>query len=153
MVVEDNDFTRTLVVALLRGIGVGTVREAAGGRQAFGLLGLAPVDLIICDLEMAPMSGLTFIRLLRAGVPPDDAVVAQPLDTTVPILVLTGHTSTEAVKHARAAGATAVLGKPINPKLIRQRIEAVIAEAARAKDVGLFRVIYCSALAPGVGKD
>jgi len=153
LVIDDHDFTRHLIASILRKIGIGTVREAATGATAFSLLGLAPVSVILCDLEMEPMGGLDFIRRLRSGDLPLDVTLTSPLDTATPVLVLTAHTSTEIVKKACEVGASGFICKPINPKLIRHRIETLAGNSHRSQKTNLYNLIYSSVLTPGVTKD
>ncbi|WP_168220445.1 response regulator [Azospirillum thermophilum] len=136
LVVEDHDFTRNLILSVLRKIGVGSVREAASGPAAFRILGIAPVDVILCDIGMKPMDGITFLRRLRAGQPPPPEEGAQPvppdaIDPKTPVIMLTAHTEADIVTRAHGAGATAFLVKPIKPDLLRSRIEAVLAARRR----------------------
>lgn len=155
LVIEDNEFTMRLIATILRKIGVGTVYEAASAWNAFGILNISPVSLILCDLEMEPMGGLAFITLLRSGRLPEGMTPNAPLDTGIPVAVLTAHTAPEIVKRARDAGATAFLTKPINPTLLRQRLEALLRERAShpAHGNGLLRVVFHSDVAPGVTKE
>jgi EAL domain-containing protein (putative c-di-GMP-specific phosphodiesterase class I)/DNA-binding SARP family transcriptional activator/FixJ family two-component response regulator len=65
LVVEDHDFQRRTAVQLLRGLGVGTIGEAADGDAALAAIARSgPPDVIVCDLEMPGMDGVEFIRLL-----------------------------------------------------------------------------------------
>lgn len=66
LVVEDHDFQRRTVARMLRSLGATEVLEAANGRQALQLLGdqVAPVHLVVCDLNMPEMDGMEFIRRL-----------------------------------------------------------------------------------------
>lgn len=155
LVVEDNEFTSRLVATILRKIGVGTVFEAASAWNAFNILNISPVSLILCDLEMEPMGGLAFLTLLRSGRLPEGMTPNAPLDTEIPVAVLTAHTAPEIVKRARDAGATAFLTKPINPTLLQQRLEALLRERASnpVHGNGLLRVVFRSEVAPGVTKE
>ena len=63
LVVEDHDFQRRTAVQLLRGLGVGTIAEAADGQAALDAIARSgPPDVIVCDLEMPGMDGVEFIR-------------------------------------------------------------------------------------------
>ncbi len=155
LVIEDNEFTMRLIATILRKIGVGTVYEAASAWNAFNILNISPVSLILCDLEMEPMGGLAFITLLRSGRLPEGMTPNAPLDTGIPVAVLTAHTAPEIVKRARDVGATAFLTKPINPTLLQQRLEALLRERAgnAVHGNGLLRVVFRSEVAPGVTKE
>ncbi|WP_297447856.1 EAL domain-containing response regulator [Ferrovum sp.] len=67
LVVEDDDFQRRMVVAMLRSLGAIEVREAGNGRQALEILHIAnsqPVDIVLCDMDMPEMDGMEFLRHL-----------------------------------------------------------------------------------------
>lgn len=64
LVLEDHAFQRAAIVNLLNRLGHTHVIEAADGREALSLISSgAPVDIAVCDLNMAGMDGLTFLRL------------------------------------------------------------------------------------------
>lgn len=65
LIVEDHDFQRRTVARMLRSLGARDVLEAGDGRQALALVrGAAPVDIVVCDLDMPEMDGMEFIRHL-----------------------------------------------------------------------------------------
>ncbi|MGQ9366746.1 response regulator [Azospirillum sp. ST 5-10] len=108
LTVDDSRTMRDMVAFTLKGAGY-EVLEAGDGQQALSLLAGTPVDLVIADLNMPVMDGLTLIRRLRAS----------PAHRTVPILMLTTESDDAKKAEGRAAGATGWLVKPFNPdKLI-----------------------------------
>lgn len=66
LVVEDHDFQRRALIRLLRDLGAEHVLEAANGREALDALAArgAPVDAVLCDLDMPEMDGIEFISHL-----------------------------------------------------------------------------------------
>ena len=70
VVVEDHDFQRRTALALLGRLGVGNLFEASDGSAALDVLaGIAPPDVIICDIDMPGMDGVEFIRhVARRGL-------------------------------------------------------------------------------------
>ena len=63
LVVEDHPFQRRTALALLRGLGVGTLAGAEDGHAALEWLARCPPpDVIICDIDMPGMDGVEFIR-------------------------------------------------------------------------------------------
>ena len=72
LVIEDHDFQRETLVALLASIGATHVVQAADGRAALEVLRgrTRPIDIIISDLDMPGMDGMEFIRHIgEAGLP------------------------------------------------------------------------------------
>ena len=105
MAVDDSRTMREMVVFTLKQAGY-DVAAADDGDTALAALKTMPVDLIITDLNMPKMDGVTLIRTLRAD----------PKWRTTPILMLT--TESDATKKAagRAAGATGWIVKPFDPE-------------------------------------
>lgn len=103
LVIDDAALMRLYYRDALEGAGF-DVDEALNGLEALEKLLVAPADLLIVDVNMPQMDGLTFLKTLRRQ--------ALPLGGT-PALV----TSTEAAPHdfeaARAAGANFYLVKPV----------------------------------------
>jgi len=67
LVVDDNQFSRTVVIKALRKIGVEHTATAADGRQALTHLEVEPADVVVCDLNMPEMDGVEFLRHLAAS--------------------------------------------------------------------------------------
>jgi two-component system chemotaxis response regulator CheY len=108
MTVDDSRTMREMVAFTLREAGY-EVSEAEDGAKALAALRAKPVDVVITDLNMPNMDGVTLIRQLRT----------EPRYRSVPILMLT--TEADATKKAEGknAGATGWLVKPFDPaKLI-----------------------------------
>ncbi len=116
LAVDDSKTMRDMVAFALRSAGF-DVTEAEDGRKALDQLGSVKVDLVITDLNMPNMDGITLIRNLRA-----DARFR-----ALPILMLT--TESDATKKAegRAAGATGWLVKPFNPEKLVELVDRVCA--------------------------
>lgn len=80
LVVDDDAAIRDLFAAILEEEGGYEVVLAADGREALGRLAQAPVDAIICDINMPTMNGIELIR----------AVQADPRLRGTPIIVVSG---------------------------------------------------------------
>lgn len=105
MTVDDAATMRKMVAFTLRGARY-QVSEAPDGPTALSMLSHSPVDLVITDLNMPGMDGIELVRRIRA----------LPHLRTVPILLLTTESDTEAKNRARAAGATGWIVKPFQPE-------------------------------------
>ncbi|MEI8165119.1 MAG: response regulator [Chloroflexales bacterium] len=66
LVVDDSAVSRHLLGYTLRHAGH-TVIAVAGGRAALDLLATEPVDLVIADLQMPEMDGITLLNSIRAS--------------------------------------------------------------------------------------
>jgi two-component system, chemotaxis family, chemotaxis protein CheY len=131
MVVEDDGFTRSLILSILRGLGVKTVFEAASAGTALEMFSANEIDVIISDIEMEPVNGLDFLRHLRAGTRPAGVVPPRAPPSQTPVIFLTAHAKAKLVEQARAAGVSAFLTKPIRPALLRDRIMSVASQIRR----------------------
>jgi two-component system chemotaxis response regulator CheY len=103
LVVDDAALVRVYYRSLLEEAGF-QVAEALNGLEALESLLARPVDLLVVDINMPQMDGITFLRVLRER---EDPIAS------IPALV----TSTEAAPAdftaARAAGANFYLVKPV----------------------------------------
>jgi two-component system, chemotaxis family, chemotaxis protein CheY len=88
--------------------GVDALRKASDGE---------PVDLVITDVNMPNMDGITLVRELRR----------LPQYRGVPLLVLTTEASAERKQEGRAAGATGWLVKPFDPERLLATVDKVLA--------------------------
>ncbi|KAA0583764.1 response regulator [Azospirillum sp. B21] len=114
MTVDDSRTMRDMVSFTLRGAGYDVV-EAADGQQAMSAIATTKVDLVITDLNMPVMDGLTLIRRLRAI----------PAHRTLPILMLTTEADESKKAEGRAAGATGWIVKPFNPDKLVSVVQKV----------------------------
>ncbi|BAI72979.1 two-component response regulator [Azospirillum sp. B510] len=114
MTVDDSRTMRDMVSFTLKGAGYDVV-EAADGQQAMSAIATTKVDLVITDLNMPVMDGLTLIRRLRAI----------PAHRTLPILMLTTEADDAKKAEGRAAGATGWIVKPFNPDKLVSVVQKV----------------------------
>lgn len=115
LAVDDSVSLRKLVAVTLTQAGH-QVCEAANGAEALAAAKQQTFQLVISDLNMPMMDGLTFIKNLR--------MIAAYKFT--PILVLTTEMDPEKKKQAKEAGATGWLVKPFDPEQLRATIRKVL---------------------------
>jgi CheY-like chemotaxis protein len=125
LVVEDNATVRRAIVEFLRAAGVTSVRQMGTGRMALEDLKIAPVDLVITDLAVPDMDGVELTKRIRNGA-------AGPMATGVPVVMLAGHGSPQAMKAALQAGVDDILVKPVVAARLAERLERAI-EAGRQR--------------------
>lgn len=115
LVVDDSISMRQMVTFTLRQGGFDVV-EAEHGQDALDKLTGATVDLIITDLNMPVMDGITLIQNVRK----------QPTFKTKPILMLTTEGLASKKEQGKAAGATGWIVKPFDPEKLLQTIAKVL---------------------------
>jgi CheY-like chemotaxis protein len=100
LVVDDDIGCRRLTTRILSAFGYASI-VAANGAEALDVLRNEDVDLILLDLMMPEMDGLSFMRLMRRETRWDD----------VPVLVLSGVADLEVAKTVRETGVQGFLVK------------------------------------------
>ena len=119
LAVEDNEINRMIVVSILEGRGC-ELMEARDGQEALAAFENSPpghFDLILMDIQMPVMDGYEATRRIRALTRPDAAAV--------PIIAMTANAFREDIERALAAGMNDVVTKPLDMKLLLQKIERV----------------------------
>ncbi|EPG75498.1 response regulator receiver domain protein [Leptospira fainei serovar Hurstbridge str. BUT 6] len=118
LAVDDSATMRSLVQQTL-GMGGYDVLLASDGKEGIEKFGEGPFDLVITDINMPVMDGITFIRELRK------------IDTKVPILTLTTESEESMKQNGAAAGANGWIVKPFRPiqflDIIKQVLQSNIA--------------------------
>jgi two-component system chemotaxis response regulator CheY len=118
LIIDDQEFVVNIVSKMMEQIGFGRIETAADGQAGLhAMVGVRP-HVVLCDIEMRPMDGLTFLKELRDST--DRAI----RDT--PVIFLTSHGRHELVAQARALGADGFVTKPATVNLLRERIEQSI---------------------------
>ncbi|MCA6229750.1 MAG: response regulator [Phenylobacterium sp.] len=114
LVIDDNIGMRSIMKAVLRALGFLVIRQANDAVEALKIIPDIKPDLIITDIKMPVIDGVTFVRNLRADE-------SNPF-SEVPIIVATGHTEERHVKACLEAGVDQFLAKPITGKALADRI-------------------------------
>ena len=118
LVCDGSRHMRSLLLGILLGFGIRRTREASDGSEALEILSTWPADIILTELEMRPLDGIEFIRLLRKS--------EQSQGRFVPIVVLTAWSEKRNVMAARDAGVNEFLAKPVTPQALLMRLNEVI---------------------------
>lgn len=120
LIVDDNEFTRSLIKEVLNIIGfqLPNIQEASDGLAALKSLEETKVHIVISDWRMEPMDGLTFVRKLRD---PQNSP-----DPFVPVIFCSAYTEQELIERARDIGVNEVIAKPVSIGNIESRIRAVL---------------------------
>ena len=123
LLVEDNATNRLVAVTRLEFMGQ-RVDAVASGQEAIDAIGTIPYDLVLMDVMMPEMDGLTATRLIRALPPPAG---------TIPIVAMTANVFEEHRRACLAAGMDGFLGKPVAPGQLESIVDRAIAGAFRSQ--------------------
>ena len=93
------------------------VITAENGAEALNKSDAGPFDVMIIDINMPEMDGITLIKKYRA----------MPEHEHTPILVLTTESGDDTKREGKAAGATGWIVKPFNPEVLMSAVHKVCA--------------------------
>lgn len=115
LVVEDEENVRRFIRIHLEFEGF-SVTEAANGREGLEKAVREKPQLVITDVMMPEMDGVTLYKTLRAGNETKD----------IPIIVLTVKDSFEDVQKAYLIGVNDYLTKPFDPRVLVERVHEIL---------------------------
>lgn len=115
LIVDDHEAMRALLRTVLTRAGAARVRDAAGGAEALALIAESAPSLIFADRRMPEMDGIALIARVRARLAPD----------VCRIIMISGQGDADTRDAALAAGADALLVKPVSPRDLIAAIEAL----------------------------
>jgi CheY-like chemotaxis protein len=118
LLLDDSAPMRAIVTEVLRAAGVERVVDTESPGAAWTLMRQHAFDVAIIDYNMQPMNGLEFTRRVRT----DPASPCPHL----PIIMMTGHAERSRVVQARDAGVSEFVVKPVNAKVLMERLYAVV---------------------------
>ena len=114
LAVDDSKTMRDMVSFTLKGAGY-DVLVAEDGLLALDALGNQSVDLVITDINMPNMDGISLVKELRGN----------PAHSSTPILVLTTESDDSKKNEGRSAGATGWIVKPFEPEKLLKVVKKV----------------------------
>lgn len=115
LAVDDSASMRQMVAFTLKAAGHEVV-EAADGQKALQAARTQNFNVVISDVNMPVMDGITLIRELRA----------LPSYKFIPILMLTTEAGAEKKQEGKSAGATGWIVKPFNPDQLLATVKRVL---------------------------
>jgi CheY-like chemotaxis protein len=125
LVVDDDPLLLDLLVDTLRSIGYDTT-GVADGAEALEALSRTSFDMMITDIRMPGMDGLSLLKRVKRYFP------------QMPVLFITGVASPEVVGHSSADG---VLAKPFRISHMEELIQKTLASSAAVSDRQIRKVM------------
>ena len=130
VVAEDEALIRMDIVEVLKEAGFDVVGEAADGEKAVELVRELLPDLVVMDITMPKLDGLTAAEMIGR-------------ERLAPVVMLTAFAQPEFVARASEAGAIAYVVKPFTPERLLPQIEVAL---ARYQEILAVEVQYADAL-------
>ena len=119
LVVDDSATMRKIITRTIRKAGLSVdddIREAGDGNEALEKIGEAPVDIILCDINMPGMDGLEFVKKARE--------LDSCADTK--IVMISTESADELIEGVKADGADGYVTKPFTPETIQKELSPYI---------------------------
>lgn len=116
LVVDDFSTMRKVIKNLLKQAGFKNMAEAEDGVAALKVLKSQPVDFIISDWNMPNMTGLEFLKAVRA-----DSELSG-----LPFLMVTAEALKDNIVLAVKAGVSNYVVKPFTAEVLNQKIEQIL---------------------------
>jgi two-component system chemotaxis response regulator CheY len=117
LVADDSVTMRRMIIASLRALPDTQCGEASSGLEAIERLALAPVDLMILDLNMPDMHGIEVLQFMRS----------HERYQGIPVIILTTRGDDDSRAVAFAAGASQYLTKPFTPQVLATQVSMLLA--------------------------
>ena len=115
LVVDDSASVRNVAGITLREAGYEVV-EAANGREALGTLEAQRIHLIISDVNMPVLDGISFLKEVKR----------HPSHRFTPVIMLTTESGADRKEEGRAAGARAWIIKPFEPAVMLDAVSRLV---------------------------
>jgi two-component system chemotaxis response regulator CheY len=117
LIVDDSASMRQLVAFTIKDAGY-DVLLAENGKDALEKMSRTKVDMVITDLNMPEMDGITFIRELRGKAD----------YKFIPVVMLTTESQEAKKQEGRAAGASGWIVKPFSPSQLMEVVKKFMKE-------------------------
>jgi two-component system, chemotaxis family, chemotaxis protein CheY len=115
LVVDDSAVMRQIIKKNLKELGFSDLSEAEDGAAGLKKAGEEPVDLIVSDWNMPNMTGLEFLKAVRA-----DASIKGTA-----FIMVTSEADKEKIMEAVQAGVNQYIVKPFNAMQLEEKIKAI----------------------------
>lgn len=118
LVVDDIKVMRSIIINVLKTLGVGHVYDAEDAASAFKVYCEKKPDIIITDWHMPQVTGIDLVRSIRKN--------PKSHQPSIPIIMMTGYNDLSRIAEARDCGITEFIVKPFSAEDIAKRITHII---------------------------
>ncbi len=123
LLVEDQSDVRHLIRLWLQRLGY-AVYEATNGREGWEAVSRRKPDIVLSDIAMPEMDGVELCRRIKTSEGTAD----------IPVIMFTSLKEAEIQLAGTSAGADAYLSKDADPRILKARIEALLAARTRQSE-------------------
>jgi two-component system chemotaxis response regulator CheY len=118
MIVDDSATMRKIIMRTVRmsGLEFDRTEEAGNGVEALEKLGAAPVDVILCDINMPEMAGTEVVKKVRE----------LPSCADTKIIMVSTESSQELIDGLMADGANGYITKPFTPEKFQEKLSPLM---------------------------
>lgn len=122
LVVEDHDFSRKQTLAMLLRVGFENVLSAKNGDLAIERLNQHKIDLVITDINMPSMNGMTLIKQIRLGKTKNNKALK--------IIAVTSYSNIKVITTCMELDIDGFLVKPLAVKPLTEKINSAVLESS-----------------------
>ena len=116
MVVDDMSTSRMLMISALQEIGFRQIIIAKGGKEALTQLQKSAAHLVVSDMNMPDLDGLSLLKALRS----------YKMKAKMAFILVTGSADKTLISRGRELGLNNFIAKPFTTPGVRNSIEAVL---------------------------
>ena len=117
LVVDDSFDALTLIMGMLKDLGINQIFTAKDGKEALELLGAdednSLVNLVLCDWNMPRMTGIELLSQVRT------------VDPTMPFVMITGSADVQSIREAKSHGVSGYIKKPFSVTESKKKLSAM----------------------------
>ncbi len=114
LIVDDSRTMRNYLSAIVREFHI-DCEQAGDGQEALECLDGRDFDLALIDWDMPRMNGISLVKAVRA----------EPRFDAMKLMMLTSHSSMDAVCEALNTGADDFLMKPVTPAMLTEKLQVL----------------------------
>ncbi len=114
LIIDDSSTMRKIVTRSLRqaGLSFDNILEATDGQHALQVLAREEVDIILSDINMPVMDGMTFLK--------EKTAIDSLKD--IPVIMISTESAADIIAEAVELGAAGSIKKPFTPEMINQTL-------------------------------
>jgi two-component system chemotaxis response regulator CheY len=124
LIADDTTFIRKTVISTLSKMGFENISEAKDGIQALSELKKRKYTLLISDVNMPNLDGISLIRMIRSDPELKDMI----------IIMLTAEADKEHVLAAKEIGINDYIVKPFTGNILEKKMEQIFGKSALIKE-------------------